>query len=76
MQRIDGTVSDHVLGGLDYPAATLNPSSYKTHLKLTISHLAAKDYGPYRCVAKNPRGETDGTIKIYRESNLILLDKN
>lgn len=21
----------------------------------------------YRCVAKNPRGETDGTIKIYRE---------
>ena len=25
----------------------------------------------YRCVAKNPRGETDGTIKIYRESSII-----
>ena len=39
-----------------------------THLKLTVRHLTAKDYGPYRCVAKNPRGETDGTIKIYRKS--------
>ena len=43
------------------------PSSYMTDLKLTIRHLTAKDYGPYRCVAKYPRGETDGTIKIYRK---------
>ncbi len=24
----------------------MNPSSYMTHLKLTIRHLSAKDYGP------------------------------
>ncbi|EFX75497.1 hypothetical protein DAPPUDRAFT_323113 [Daphnia pulex] len=42
-------------------------TAYMTHLKLTIRHLTVRDYGPYRCVAKNPRGETDGTIKIYRE---------
>ncbi len=46
----------------------LAPSSYKTHLKLSIRHLTIKDFGSYRCVAKNPRGETDGTIKIYRKS--------
>ena len=42
-------------------------SSYMTHLKLTIRNLTAKDFTSYRCVAKNPRGETDGTIKVYRE---------
>lgn len=49
------------------PETMINPSSYMTHLKLTVRHLTAKDYGPYRCVARNPRGETDGTIKIYRK---------
>lgn len=23
------------------------------------------DYGSYKCVAKNPRGETDGGIRLY-----------
>ncbi|OXA64235.1 Lachesin [Folsomia candida] len=28
---------------------------YKTHMKLTISDLQPKDFGTYKCVAKNPR---------------------
>lgn len=38
---------------------------YKTHMKLTIFSVTAADYGTYKCVAKNPRGETDGTIRLY-----------
>lgn len=38
---------------------------YKTHMKLTIFSLTQSDFETYKCVAKNPRGETDGTIRIY-----------
>ncbi|XP_045127617.1 lachesin-like isoform X1 [Portunus trituberculatus] len=41
-----------------------NPD-YKIHMLLTVRYLEEDDFGTYRCVAKNPRGETDGTIKIY-----------
>ncbi|XP_071530128.1 lachesin-like isoform X2 [Panulirus ornatus] len=41
-----------------------NPE-YKIHMLLTVRYLDQEDFGTYRCVAKNPRGETDGTIKIY-----------
>ncbi|XP_051153832.1 lachesin-like isoform X1 [Leptopilina boulardi] len=39
--------------------------SYKTNMTLTIFDIQMSDYGSYNCVAKNPRGETDGTIRIY-----------
>ncbi|XP_064102303.1 lachesin-like [Macrobrachium nipponense] len=40
--------------------------SYRTHMKLTIKSLRKnEDYGSYRCVAKNSRGETEGLIKLY-----------
>lgn len=39
--------------------------SYKTHMTLTISDIQKEDYGSYKCIAKNPRGETDGTIRLY-----------
>ncbi|XP_034934008.1 lachesin-like [Chelonus insularis] len=39
--------------------------AYKTHMTLTIYDLENSDYGSYKCVAKNPRGETDGTIRLY-----------
>lgn len=41
-----------------------NPN-YKTHMRLTINNIQQSDYGTYKCVAKNPRGETDGTIRLY-----------
>lgn len=34
-------------------------------MRLTITEIQEQDYGEYKCVAKNPRGETDGNIKIY-----------
>ncbi|XP_063697790.1 lachesin-like [Culicoides brevitarsis] len=39
--------------------------NYKTHMKLHIFNVQRPDFGSYKCVAKNPRGETDGTIRIY-----------
>lgn len=41
--------------------------SYKINMKLTIFSVSMDDYGVYKCVAKNPRGETDGTIRLYGE---------
>lgn len=38
---------------------------YKTHMTLTICDIQREDYGSYKCIAKNPRGETDGTIRLY-----------
>uniref|UniRef100_A0A1B0BUX3 Ig-like domain-containing protein n=1 Tax=Glossina palpalis gambiensis TaxID=67801 RepID=A0A1B0BUX3_9MUSC len=38
---------------------------YKTHMKLTIINVSSSDDGIYKCVAKNPRGETDGIIRLY-----------
>ncbi|XP_061513627.1 lachesin [Anopheles gambiae] len=38
---------------------------YKTHMRLHIYNIQQTDYGTYKCVAKNPRGETDGTIRLY-----------
>jgi Immunoglobulin I-set domain. len=46
---------------------TVDSPPYKTHMKLTINNIQERDYGTYKCVAKNPRGETDGTIRLYSE---------
>lgn len=46
---------------------TVGSPPYKTHMKLTISNIQERDYGTYKCVAKNPRGETDGIIRLYSE---------
>ncbi|XP_026465262.1 protein CEPU-1-like [Ctenocephalides felis] len=48
--------------------STLGSPSYKMHMKLTIMNIQHSDYGTYKCVAKNPRGETDGTIRLYTSS--------
>ncbi|XP_014487307.1 PREDICTED: lachesin-like isoform X2 [Dinoponera quadriceps] len=47
--------------------ATSSPDrpSYKMHMTLTIFDIQKEDYGSYKCIAKNPRGETDGTIRLY-----------
>ncbi|XP_067622152.1 neurotrimin-like isoform X2 [Eurosta solidaginis] len=38
---------------------------YKTYMKLTVTNVSSGDDGIYKCVAKNPRGETDGVIRLY-----------
>ena len=37
---------------------------------LDIDRLKTQDFGMYKCVAKNPRGQTDGTITLYGMYNL------
>jgi len=41
--------------------------SYKIHMELKIRNIQANDFGAYRCVAKNPRGSTDGEITLTEE---------
>lgn len=41
-------------------------------MKLTIMHVTSVDDGMYKCVAKNPRGDTDGTIRVYGEFHFIV----
>jgi Immunoglobulin domain len=50
-------------------------NSYRTHMKLTIRHLRDKDFGNYRCIAKNSLGETEGSIRLYGEcmTNVICI---
>lgn len=43
---------------------------YKTHMRLTINNIQESDYCTYKCIAKNPRGETDGTIRLYSKWKL------
>ncbi|EDV32984.1 uncharacterized protein Dana_GF22082, isoform A [Drosophila ananassae] len=45
--------------------ASVGLPAYKTHMKLTIINVGSGDDGIYKCVAKNPRGETDGIIRLY-----------
>lgn len=40
-------------------------SLYTIHMKLKIKRLHAKDFGTYKCVAKNNLGETEGSIGLY-----------
>ncbi|KAH8354563.1 hypothetical protein KR084_004825, partial [Drosophila pseudotakahashii] len=39
--------------------------TYKASMRLTITNVQSSDYGNYKCVAKNPRGDMDGNIKLY-----------
>lgn len=45
--------------------SSIGTPSYKTHMKMTIFSVTQADYTTYKCVAKNPRGETDGSIRLY-----------
>lgn len=41
--------------------------NYKAIMRLTITNVQEEDYGTYKCIAKNPRGETDSGIRLYRK---------
>uniref|UniRef100_T1IZV8 Ig-like domain-containing protein n=1 Tax=Strigamia maritima TaxID=126957 RepID=T1IZV8_STRMM len=40
-------------------------SAYKVQMKLKIRKLDHKDYGPYKCAARNSLGGTEGSIRLY-----------
>ncbi|KAG9428099.1 lachesin [Apis mellifera carnica] len=42
-------------------------NAYKVQMKLTINSVGPSDFGSYKCVSRNALGDTDGTIKVYRE---------
>ncbi|XP_050717275.1 lachesin-like [Eriocheir sinensis] len=39
--------------------------SYQVDMKLRITRMEHKDFGKYKCLAKNSLGETDGDIQVY-----------
>jgi len=39
--------------------------SYRTRMRLKITHLEEKDFGSYKCVAKNTLGEKEGLVRLY-----------
>ena len=39
----------------------------QVEMKLTIKRAGEPHFGKYTCVAKNPRGQTDGSITLYGE---------
>lgn len=39
-------------------------------MRLAIFNISQADENTYKCVAKNPRGETDGSIRLYGELKL------
>lgn len=53
---------------------SISDQPYKTQMRLTIYNIQATDYGIYKCVAKNPRGETDGTIRLYSKYTILTLN--
>lgn len=44
-------------------------------MRLTIYAVQNSDFTTYKCVAKNPRGESDGSIRLYGESIKIVYAK-
>merc|ERR550517_661852 len=54
-------------GGRFRMTATKLTPSYKIHMELRITGVRGSDFGAYRCIAKNPRGETDGEITLTEE---------
>jgi hypothetical protein len=46
-------------------------NAYKVHMKLTIRAVGPSDFGSYKCVSKNSLGDTDGSIKLYREYTFV-----
>lgn len=47
--------------------------SYKTKMKLKIMSLDEKDFGSYKCVAKNTIGEKEGLVRLYGKLPEILM---
>lgn len=66
MSGFDDFYFAHRIAGDKYEPS-FSDNVYKVHMKLTIRSVAISDYGTYKCISKNSLGETDGSIKLYRE---------
>lgn len=63
-----GKLTDHLICFLLYRSESIvGHPEYKTTMRLTISNVDEQDENSYKCVAKNPRGESEGTIRLYCE---------
>lgn len=69
-QRVSDEGFECFLLSLRRTDTVINNPSYKSTMRLTIYNVQKYDYGTYKCVAKNPRGETDGTIRLYCKFNV------
>ncbi|KAF4532671.1 hypothetical protein B566_EDAN002906 [Ephemera danica] len=54
---------DMIVSGDKYEITSID-NSYKKYMKLKIRSVSKRDFGSYKCVAKNSLGETDGVIKL------------
>lgn len=59
--REDGAV---LISNAKYDSVAIESGPYKLQLRLTIRNLEPKDFGRYKCVAKNPLGDTEANIKL------------
>lgn len=41
-------------------------------MRLRIKKVENKDYGAYKCVAKNTLGEKEGYIRLYRKLKFLI----
>ena len=42
--------------------------SYKSVMRLNIFNVQQSDYGIYKCIVKNSRGEIESSIRLYSSS--------
>ncbi|XP_055680457.1 lachesin isoform X3 [Lutzomyia longipalpis] len=54
---------DMIISGDKFETLSIS-NGYSKYMKLKIRNVGPKDFGSYRCVAKNSLGETDGLIKL------------
>ncbi|XP_042895214.1 lachesin isoform X1 [Parasteatoda tepidariorum] len=55
---------DQLVNSGNHFITTIQESTYKMHMRLTINKLRAEDFGKYTCLAKNSIGSTSGVIRI------------
>lgn len=45
---------------------------YRTRMRLRVLEVTEKDFGAFKCVAKNTLGEKEGFIRVYGKTCLLV----